>query len=236
MTLLNIETSAKICSVAVTAGEKILFEKVSEEAMTHAKMTGVFVEEALKFAHEQHKTIDAVAVSAGPGSYTGLRIGVSTAKGVCFGLNIPLLAIPTLFIYAAKAAKVAKVDKTTTQVDFYCPMLDARRMEVYAAVFDTNLNEVKETHAEILTEESYKEYSVKGRVAFFGNGADKASTVIKHENTLFLQGVEITAADMATPAAEAFAAQRFENTAYFEPFYLKEFIATTPKNKVFCVN
>ena len=226
--ILNIETSTSVCSVALSANGEVLFEKASFEGPSHAALLGVFVEEALSVLKERGGKLDAVAVSSGPGSYTGLRIGVSVAKGLCFGFGIPLIGIHTLDIMAATAVKQNKA-----ATDFlYCAMLDARRMEVYAAIYGASLKLVRETTADIVEAETYASYLEKGKVCFFGNGAAKCKPVIASPNALFMEDIHPLAVNMIPLAEEAFAAGKFEDTAYFEPFYLKEFQATVAKNKV----
>lgn len=225
--LLNIETSTSVCSVAVSENGKVLFEKVSFEGPSHAALLGVFVEEALS-AMKGRKP-DAIAVSSGPGSYTGLRIGASVAKGLCFGFGIPLIAVRTLDIMAATA-----IEKEGGAADrLYCAMLDARRMEVYDAIYDASLKVVRETAADIVDMETYASYLEKGKVCFFGNGAAKCKPVITSPNAIFIEDIHPLAVHMIPLSEQAFAAGRFEDTAYFEPFYLKEFQATVAKNKVF---
>ena len=225
--ILNIETSTSVCSVALSANGEVLFEKASFEGPSHAALLGVFVEEALSVLKERGGKLDAVAVSSGPGSYTGLRIGVSVAKGLCFGFGIPLIGIHTLDIMAATAIKQ---NRTATDC-LYCAMLDARRMEVYAAIYDASLKLVRETTADIVEAETYMSYLEKGKVCFFGNGAAKCKPVIASPNALFMEDIHPLAVNMIPLAEEAFAAGKFEDTAYFEPFYLKEFQATVAKNK-----
>lgn len=226
--ILNIETSTSVCSVALSANGEVLFEKASFEGPSHAALLGVFVEEALSVLKERGGKPDAVAVSSGPGSYTGLRIGVSVAKGLCFGFGIPLIGIHTLDIMAATAIKQ---NRTATDC-LYCAMLDARRMEVYAAIYDASLMLIRETTADIVEAETYASYLEKGKVCFFGNGAAKCKSVIVSPNALFMEDIHPLAVNMIPLAEEAFAAGKFEDTAYFEPFYLKEFQATVAKNKV----
>lgn len=226
--ILNIETSTQVCSVALAKGKEILFEKVSADGPSHAVLLGCYVEEALSFAKEADLHIDAVAVSAGPGSYTGLRIGVSVAKGICYGSEIPLIAVPTLEILASKAVLLMKNTDA-----LYCPMLDARRMEVYDAVFDACLNLLKETSADIVTQDTFAGFlQTKKQVYFFGNGASKCKTVITAEKALFIDGLDPLASDMVPLSVKAFEKNSFVDVAYYEPFYLKEFVATVAKNKV----
>lgn len=226
--ILNIETSTPVCSVALSAGGEILFEKASFEGSSHAVLVGVYVEEALAVLKEKNLRLEAVAVSSGPGSYTGLRIGVSVAKGLCFGYGIPLIGIRTLDILASAAIRRRKRASDL----LYCAMLDARRMEVYAAIYRSDLETVRETSADIVTAETYASYLEKGKVCFFGSGAAKCKTTIQSPNALFLDEIHPLAVEMAPLSDRAYEAACFEDVAYFEPFYLKEFQATIAKNKV----
>lgn len=225
--ILNLETSTNVCSAALAADGEVLFEKTSYEGQAHAALLGVYVEEALKMMAAKGLRLDAVAVSSGPGSYTGLRIGVSMAKGLCFGYGIPLIAVPTLELLAATALKAHREAGA-----LYCPMLDARRMEVYAAIYDDARQVVRPASADIVTAETYAEWLEGHTVCFFGNGAAKCREVIASPHAFFIENIDPLAANMVPLAEEAFAAGRFEDVAYFEPFYLKEFQATVAKNKV----
>lgn len=226
--ILNIETSTTVCSVALAEDGKILFEKVSYNGPSHASLLGVYVEEALAALKTRSLKLDAVAVSSGPGSYTGLRIGVSIAKGLCFGFGIPLIGIHTLDILAVAAIQQLKEADDT----LFCAMLDARRMEVYAAIYDAQLQTVRQTAADIVDSDTYASYLQEKKVCFFGNGAAKCQSVITSPNALFLEDIHPIATQMVSLAEKAFEAERFEDVAYFEPFYLKEFQATIAKNKV----
>lgn len=226
--ILNIETSTSVCSVALSANGEVLFEKSSFEGPSHAALLGVYVEEALVMMKSKGLKLDAVAVSSGPGSYTGLRIGVSVAKGLCFGYGIPLISIHTLEVLAVAALK----EQENAADCLYCAMLDARRMEVYAAIYDANLNTVRETSADIVEADTYVSYLEKGKVCFFGNGAAKCREVITSPNALFIDDIHPLAVNMIPLSEKAFAESKFEDVAYFEPFYLKEFQATIAKNKV----
>lgn len=226
--ILNLETSTSVCSVALAAGEEVLFEKAAFEGPSHAALLGTFVSESLAALKRTGKTLDAVAVSSGPGSYTGLRIGVSMAKGLCFGLNIPLIAVPTLDCLAAEAIRQNGGASDT----LYCAMLDARRMEVYAALYDSALQVVRPVAAEVIDASSYASFLSEGKVCFFGNGADKCKSLLTAPNACFIDSVSPLATGMIPLSLRAFAACRFENVVYFEPFYLKEFQATIAKNKV----
>lgn len=230
MAIINIETATTVCSVSVSEKGRVLFEKTSYEGPSHASLLGVFVEEAVKATQSLGMTVDAVAVSSGPGSYTGLRIGVSMAKGLCFGWNVPLLSIPTLDILAFKAIRT--VGDALLPDALFCAMLDARRMEVYAAVYDRSLRKVRDTTAEIVTEDTYASLLEKQPVYFFGNGSDKCKDLIRSSNARFIDDIHPLAGEMAALSEQAFAEKRLEDVAYFEPFYLKDFIATVAKNKV----
>ena len=224
--ILHIEASTDICSVALSQDGHVFFERTDRNERSHAKVLAPFVEEALKNADNQGAKINAVAVSCGPGSYTSLRIASSTAKGVCYGRNIPLIAIPTT---AVMCVPVLFSDELPEEA-LLCPMIDARRTEVYATVYDRALGVVKPTHAEMVTEESYKEFLDKGPVFFFGNGAAKCSSIITHPNAHFLDKFCHPLAKNMMPLAErAWFDERFEDIAYFEPFYLKNFVASKPK-------
>ena len=228
--ILNIETGL----LALSMDAEVLFEKTSFDGPSHAALLGVFVEEALSVLKEKgRKAPDAVAVSSGPGSYTGLRIGVSVAKGLCFGFGIPLISIPTLDIMAATA--YSKGDSRIVPAGggcLYCAMLDARRMEVYAAIYDSSLVPVRLAAADIVDAGTYASYLEKGKVCFFGNGASKCKPVITSPNAIFIEDIHPLAVNMIPLSEQAFAAGKFEDSAYFEPFYLKEFQATVAKNKV----
>jgi tRNA threonylcarbamoyladenosine biosynthesis protein TsaB len=223
--ILQIETSTNICSVAVSQDSQVIFTKEDFKEFSHNVSLGEFVDEALSFADSHAIPIDAVSVSCGPGSYTGLRIGVSTAKGICYGLNIPLLGIPTLKILSTPVL----LYKDIPEGSLICPMLDARRMEVYAAVYDRALREVREIKAEVIDEDSYLDLLEKQPIYFFGNGAEKCKEKITHHNAHFIDGVIPLAKHMAPLAERALIQNDFKDVAYFEPFYLKEFITTKPR-------
>ena len=229
--LLHIETSTNLCSVALSEGTNCLFSISNSDGNNHAKLLSLFINEALQLLKPQSKTLDAVAVSSGPGSYTGLRIGVSTAKGLCYGYDIPLIALDTLEIMTVSALKQTQNadNKPTT---LFCPMIDARRMEVYAAFFNADRTLYRAVSADIISENSYEEILEKHAVYFFGNGSDKCRPVITHKNALFIDDIVPLAENMVDLAVQKFHQKQFEDTAYFEPFYLKEFQTTVPKVKV----
>ena len=238
--LILIETSTALCSAAIAEDGVITAYRESSAPKAHASLTAVFIDEML---HERGLTIadcDAVCVSKGPGSYTGLRVGVSTAKGLCFGSGKPLIAVGTLDTLVAQALK-AIPDENGVALDivekprFIIPMIDARRMEVYSAVFETagkGARQITETAPAIIDENSFAEYLEQGPCLFIGDGAGKCADVIKHPNAHFCQCWPKASA-MLSPATEALNSERFEEVAYFEPFYLKEFVATASKKKLF---
>lgn len=225
-TIIHIETATEICSCALSSDGKVLLNKQNEKKQSHATSLGVFVEEIMQFVRDNELRVDAIAVSSGPGSYTGLRIGVSEAKGLSYGLDIPLIAIPTHEIMAWMLKDNVDSDS------LLCPMIDARRMEVYATFFDSALNTVRKTSADIVDNETYADLLDKYNVVFFGNGAEKCRDVITHPNASFVSDISPLASAMVELAETAFKAGDFVDSAYFEPFYLKEFVATVPKNKV----
>lgn len=224
--ILHIETSTEVCSVAVSEDGQNVFKKEDLKGPSHAVSLGVFVDEALSFADSHAMPLDAVAVSCGPGSYTGLRIGVSMAKGVCYGRNIPLIGLPTPKVLCVP---VLLYHDELPDDALLCPMIDARRMEVYAAVYDRVLRPVRDIAADIVDENSYLEFLEKQPVYFFGNGAGKCKEKITHPNAHFIDGIHPLAGMMFPLAEKAIAEGQFEDTAYFEPFYLKEFVASKPK-------
>ncbi len=225
MTIIHIETSTNVCSVAVSHRGSCIFEVSNNEGLNHAAMLSPFVQQALEKIKSKNLSPDAVAVSGGPGSYTGLRIGVSTAKGLCYGFGIPLIAVPTLEILAQGALQQTTIENEA----MLCPMIDARRMEVYTAEYTSSLELKKDVYAEIVTENSFESLLENDIVYFFGNGAEKCKSTITHPNAVFLDGIEILAKNMIVSAEKKYNEKDFADVAYFEPFYLKEFQATTPK-------
>jgi len=231
--ILLIETSTALCSTALAENGVITSYRESSAPKAHASRTAVFIQEMLA---ERGITLDgcnAICVSKGPGSYTGLRVGVSTAKGLCFGSGKPLLAVGTLdTLVAQAAAELLTVNPDLTgNLRFIIPMIDARRMEVYSAVFSPDGTQITETTPVIVDENSFAEYLEQGPVLFIGDGAGKCADVIKHPNAHFCQS-HPKASSMLSPAIAAYKEKRFEDVAYFEPFYLKEFVATVSKKKL----
>lgn len=223
--ILHIETSTQVCSAALSEDGQCIFSKTDFEGPSHAVTLGVYVDEALSFADSHAIPLDAVAVSCGPGSYTGLRIGVSMAKGICYGRNLPLIGIPTPEVMCVPLL----LDEELPEDALLCPMIDARRMEVYAALYDRALHPVREIEAVIIDESSYEDYLNRGPVYFFGNGAAKCKEKILHPNARFVEDIHPLAKWMFPLAEKAFARGDFKDVAYFEPFYLKEFVASKPK-------
>lgn len=234
--ILHIETSTRVCSAALSENGKIISLRETQITNSHASHLAVFIDEIIKESKVAINTIDAVSVSKGPGSYTGLRIGISTAKGLCYAIDKPLIAINTLRIFAngfMHSDLFAEIkEKNNFKKFLLCPMIDARRMEVYTSVFSGDLNEIKETQAKIIDEKSFSELLKKNKIIFFGDGAMKCKPLINHPNALFVEDFEPSATHMISLSEQKFELKDFENTAYFEPYYLKDFIATIPKNKV----
>lgn len=227
-TILNIDTSTTVCSVALSAGGECLSMRKDESGNNHSRVIGVFTQQLLQEADSNGWKVAAVALSQGPGSYTGLRIGTSFAKGLCYGMDIPLIAIPTLKIMAWTVAQRLKAEGVHTDA-LLCPMIDARRMEVYSAVYNMELNEVEAVSAKIIDQESFSDLLANRKIYFFGNGSNKCKDAITSHNATFIDGVNPLATDMAVMAHEAYNKKEFADVAYFEPFYLKDFIATKPK-------
>ena len=215
--LLCIETSGKNCSVALFEGLQLVsIREVHTEQFSHSENLHVFIEQVLKESNLQPKAIKAIAISAGPGSYTGLRIGVATAKGLCYGWDIPLIALPTLRILAEQVAY------EFTDIEYIIPMIDARRMEVFTAVYSHDFSPILGERAEILTESTFDTYLNKGKTIFLGDGITKFQAICKHKNAYFWENKFPSAKQMGRLALEKYQAQAFEDIAYFEPFYLKE--------------
>lgn len=223
-TILQIETATTSCSVALSRDRKLIDFKEINARNIHAEVITLYIDELLVNQNLTYNDLDAIAVSSGPGSYTGLRIGVSTAKGLCFALDKPLIAIETLeaMAYGVITADGFKQDENL----LLCPMIDARRMEVYTALFDTSGNRVRETAADIIDEQSFSSYLANHKILFFGDGAEKCKSVLgANPNALFLDDFANSAIHLTSKAAQKFELHQFEDVAYFEPFYLKDFIA-----------
>ena len=227
--ILNIETSTDVCSVAISDSGQVIFNKEDHSGPNHAVKLGVFVDEALDFLDSHGLPLEAVAVSCGPGSYTGLRIGVSMAKGICYGRGVKLIAVPTLELMAVPVLLGEHPEQEDALI---VPMLDARRMEVYAEVLDRALRVVRPIQADIVDADTYKEYLDQHPVYFFGNGAAKCMETINHPNAHLVEGIEPLAKNMAPLAEKRFVEGKFEDVAYFVPFYLKDFVAKMPKKLI----
>lgn len=225
-TIIHIEPATTICSCALSQSGKLIISKVNHQGQSHATSLGVFIEEIMAYVRSHNLKVDAIAVSSGPGSYTGLRIGVSEAKGLCYGLDVPMIAVPTLKIMAEQ------VKEKVPSESILCPMIDARRMEVYSAFYTTFLEQIRKTAADIINEDTYNEILENNTVYFFGNGASKCQSVITHQNAHFIENISPLAETMINLSEAAFHEKDFVDSAYFEPYYLKEFVATVPKNKI----
>ncbi|CAM1353973.1 tRNA (adenosine(37)-N6)-threonylcarbamoyltransferase complex dimerization subunit type 1 TsaB [Tenacibaculum ascidiaceicola] len=223
-TILHIETATKNCSVSVAdKGELLAIQELNDGNYSHAEKLHPFIQQVMQEAKLSFNDIDAVAVSKGPGSYTGLRIGVSAAKGLCFAFDKPLISIETLQSLAHKVSMEKGV---------IIPMLDARRMEVYAAVYNSKHERVRDIKAEIIDENSFQEYLLKGKVYFLGDGAEKCKEVITHENAVFIDGKFPSAKEMVKLSFDKYKKNDIEDVAYFEPFYLKDFVVTSERKKL----
>lgn len=230
--ILHIETATRICSIALANDGDLLYLRESSTPNAHSSQVTLFIDEVMQGAGVPVTAIDAVAVSMGPGSYTGLRIGVAVAKGLCYALDKPLIAVPTLQAMAWGISTLTPVPFPVGRGGVICPLLDARRMEVYCAIYDEQLNEVRPAAAEIIDSISFAGYLQKRVVIFGGEGAEKCRPLLEHHpNARFISGFETSAKYMVPIAFERFMAGRFEDPAYFEPFYLKEFIAGKPRVK-----
>ncbi|MDT0554059.1 tRNA (adenosine(37)-N6)-threonylcarbamoyltransferase complex dimerization subunit type 1 TsaB [Urechidicola vernalis] len=222
--ILNIETSTKNCSVSLSEnGELIAIKELNDGNYSHAEKLHVFIQEVLDVTNKSFSDLEAVAVSKGPGSYTGLRIGVSAAKGLCFALDIPLISVNTLQGLAMQVQ---------TENGYIIPMLDARRMEVYSAIFDVNFNAIREVQAQVLDEFSFERYLIEKPVYFIGDGVAKTKELIKNSNANFIQHKFPSAREMASISNAKYLENQFEDVAYFEPYYLKDFLVTPSKKKV----
>lgn len=223
--ILIIETATEVCSVALAFNGELLSIRESDSLNSHSAKVALYIDEVLKEAGKMPKDLDAVAVSKGPGSYTGLRIGVSSAKGLCYALNIPLISVDTLKSMCFEVVSNNNIEDSS----FLCPMIDARRMEVYSAFYSVDIKVIRDVQADIVEEDTYKNYLDNQKVYFFGNGALKCKDVLgKHQNSVFIDNVTLSAKGMIEIAERKFDSKEFEDAAYFEPFYLKDFIAAKP--------
>ena len=233
--ILHIDTSTDVCSVAVSEDSHVIFEQEDHSGPNHAERLGTMVDEAMSFTDSHAIPFDAVAVSGGPGSYTGLRIGVSIAKGICYGRNLKLISVPTLELLCVPVLLRELVEDDA----LLCPMIDARRMEVYAGIYDRALRPVREVSADVVTADTYRQWLDKQPVYFFGSGAKKCMETISaaspldafknHPNARFIDGIEPLAKWMQPLAERRLMQGQTEDVAYYVPFYLKDFVAKMPK-------
>ena len=227
-----IETATNLCSVALCSSSEVISVKESSDSRSHASMLTVLIDEILKENKIRIMDLEAVAVGKGPGSYTGLRIGVSVAKGLAFAASIPLIGVETtVSMYWGMEQRINSItgDRKNTLL---CPMIDARRMEVYYAIYDHAGKVVKEIAAEVITEKTFAEIPAASAIIFFGDGASKCREVIKRDNAYFEDDFRISASQMQKPVYQAVAGRHFEDVAYFEPFYLKDFITSIPRKNI----
>lgn len=233
--ILCIETSTAVCSVALVENGNVVALRESIDGQNHAEKITIFIDEIMKETGVAYKDLDAIATSMGPGSYTGLRIGVSTAKGFCYALDKPLIAIDTLaaMAYGFISSQLSAISNQPTAI--LCPMIDARRMEVYSAFFNEKLERTSETEALVIDENSFMELKQNNHLYLFGDGADKLAALFENDdNITVVEKFRCSAAHMAALADDAFKNMKFVDTAYFEPFYLKNFVPGIPKVKGLC--
>jgi len=226
--IINIETSTEVCSVALSHNEEVMSIIENHDGKSHASHLSSYIDQVLEESKIKYSDLSAIAVGKGPGSYTGLRIGVSTAKGMAYGLNIPLISVCSLKTMASFA-----FNSSTNLIEdkvLLCPMMDARRMEVFTTLYDNHLNQIKDISAEIILEDSFQEELASHKILFFGNGAEKCKVSIQHPNAHFINGIFPSAKYMTKLSFRLYEEKVFENLAYFEPFYLKDFIAIKAKN------
>ena len=226
--ILNIETSTEVCSVALTHDGEVLDHHENYDGKTHATLLSAYIQDELKYVRTREIKLDAVAVSIGPGSYTGLRIGLSEAKGHAFGLGVPLIGVNTLKLITTSAMFKEFFDDE----ELFVHMIDARRMEVYTAVYNSALDDIVPPQPKIIDADSFADLLADHKLVFFGNGSDKVAEVIKHPNAMFMPGIKPVALDMMVLSEMAFRKKDFIDVAYSTPLYLKEFQATQPKHKV----
>jgi tRNA threonylcarbamoyladenosine biosynthesis protein TsaB len=231
--IICLETATNLCSVALCDSAGVISLRESLDFKSHASLLTVYIQEILRENGLHAGDLQAVAVSKGPGSYTGLRIGVSVAKGIAYGASIPLIGVETTLSMYWGIRDDKEVASESDLNTLYCPMLDARRMEVYYSIYDSKGNKIKEIAAEIITEESFKKFPESQRIVFFGDGALKCKEVINRKNAIFASDFRISAAHMHRPVFQNFNDHRYEDVAYFEPLYLKDFITSIPRKNIF---
>ena len=227
-----LETATNLCSVALCDSAGVISLRESNESKSHASTLTLFIGEILKEHGIRAHDLEAVAVSKGPGSYTGLRIGVSVAKGIAYGASIPLIGIETTLSMFWGINDSEYIDAESEVKSFYCPMLDARRMEVYYSIYDSGGNKIKEISAEIITKDTFANIPESQKIIFFGDGALKCKEVINRKNALFEANYKISASHMHKSVFQSLREKCFEDVAYFEPFYLKDFITSKPRKNI----
>jgi len=218
--ILNIETATEVCSVALCNNGVVICKRETSDQNSHSELITTFVEEILFETKTKISQIEAIGLSMGPGSYTGLRIGTSTAKGLCYALDIPLIAISTI-----EAIAFGTIENINNENALYCPMIDARRMEVYSAIFDSKLNQIEPIEANIIDENSFKAILLNRKTYFSGNGAEKCRSILSNYDNAQIVDIKASSTHLAKLSEIKFNKNQFENLAYFEPFYLKDFIA-----------
>jgi len=230
--IICLETSTLLCSAALCDNSGVVGLRESADGKSHASLLTVFIDELLTEAGISAQDLDAIAVSKGPGSYTGLRIGVSAAKGIAYAASIPLIGVDTMLSMFHGVSEMPEKNSFTDDSALFVPMLDARRMEVYYSIFKGNGEIYRKVSAEVMDENSFSEIPEDTTLVFFGDGASKCRGILKGANKIFIENFRISAAHMYEPAFKAFREKRFEDTAYFEPFYLKDFITSQPKKNI----
>lgn len=226
--ILSLETSTTVCSVALHEAGKLLVSREILIPQSHASRLAVLIEEVKEASKLDFKQLSAIAVASGPGSYTGLRIGVSTAKGLCYALNIPLIAVETLDIMARQVHELRHPTPETRNPELYCPMIDARRMEVYCKVFDQSLSVINPVEAKVIDEQSFNELISNNTMVFFGDGSSKCKEILTSKNAVFVENIYPTASKLGELAYKKSIAGDVEDVVHFEPFYLKDFLIKKP--------
>lgn len=232
--ILHIETASPVCSAALSRDGELIDIRETNDPRSHASRLSPYIDELMATSGIAFASLDAVSVSLGPGSYTGLRIGVSTAKGIAYAMDIPIIGVSSLQALANRftADYSSLLRENHNSKILLCPMLDARRMEVYSAFYSPSLEIIREVNADIIEKDSYRELLEKAKVFFFGSGSVKCMEIIQHPNAEFIPDIELSSRFMISLAESSWEKKDFVDMAYFEPFYLKDFIATVPKNKI----
>lgn len=233
--ILCIDTSTEVCSVSLSNNGNTVIVREDNKGRNHASTLTIFIKEIIASQEISLKELDAIAVNCGPGSYTGLRIGVSSAKGLCYALGMPLIAISSLYSMTLFVNNNIENITTLKKEDSFllCPMIDAKRMEVYTELYDNTCHKVHPTQATIIDAETFTDFLNQTKIVFFGNGSAKCKSLISHPNALFLDDISTSACYLSLPAEKAYMNRKFVDVAYFEPFYLKDFMVTTSKKDVF---